>query len=67
LTPDPAAPIELTDSQVKQMAKYIEEKQAQDKSVRLQPAPELGGGYLELIILDQDGEPTSDKRVLFPT
>ena len=62
---DPA-PITLTDSQVKQMRAYIEEKQAQDKSVRLQPAPSLGDGYLELIILDEDGEPTSHKRVLFP-
>jgi hypothetical protein len=60
-------PITLTESQVKQMSAYIEEQQAQDKGVRLQPAPNLGDGYLELIILGQDGEPSPHKRVLFPT
>jgi hypothetical protein len=55
----------LTDSQVKQMVQYIERSKPKDKSVRLQPAPNLGGGYVELIVLDQDGEPTSDKSAFF--
>jgi hypothetical protein len=42
---DDPPPITLTGSQVKQTSAYIEEKQAQDKSVRFQPAPSLGDGY----------------------
>jgi hypothetical protein len=60
-------PINLTGSQLEQMTKFIAEQQAQDKSVRLQPAPKLGSGYFELVILDEDGEATAAKRVLFPT
>ena len=43
------------------------EEKGQDRSGLLRVAPSLGGGYIELICLDADGEPAADKRVLFPT
>ena len=64
--PDEPAEINLTDSQVRQMADYYE-KRGEGRSVLLRVAPNLGGGYLEMVLLGSDGESTSDKRVLFPT
>lgn len=48
--------ITLTDSQMRQMAGYYEERD-EGRSVLLRVAPNLGGGYLEIVLLDQDGEP----------
>jgi hypothetical protein len=28
--------------------------------------PNLGTGYIEAVLLDSDGEETTDKRILFP-
>ena len=64
--PDEPAEINLTDSQVRQMAEYHEER-GEGRSLLLRVAPNLGDGYLEAVLLDVSGEPTSDKRVLFPT
>jgi hypothetical protein len=55
----------LTASQVRQLVKFVEE-QDHDKSILLREAPNLGGGYVELVVLDANGEPTAVKRVLFP-
>jgi hypothetical protein len=63
--------ITLTDSQVRQLIQFYEEKGHRDKglgtSILLRAAPHLGGGYFEASTLDPDGKPTADKRVLFPT
>jgi hypothetical protein len=59
------ADLTLTDSQIKQLNAYIEEK-GHAGSIKLRPAPNLGGGYVELILLGIDGEDTASKRVLFP-
>jgi hypothetical protein len=37
-----------------------------DRTVRLREAPNLGTGYVEAILLDSDGEETTDKRILIP-
>jgi hypothetical protein len=63
---DEARQIVLTDSQSRQLIEFYGES-AGGESVMLRAAPELGGGYLEVIVLGVDGEPTSIKRVLFPT
>ena len=61
----------LTDSQVSQLFDLYEghgrRKDRPDKSILIRMAPKLGGGYLEVVTLDENGEPTSEKRVLFPT
>ena len=46
------------------MIEFYEER-VQDRSVLLRAAPNLGGGYLELVCPDADGEP-ADKRIFFP-
>ena len=48
------------------MIEFYEEK-GEGRGVLLQVAPSLGSGYLELIVLDEEGVDTADKRVLFPT
>lgn len=58
--------ITLTDSQAKQLTDFLEEK-GTGGSVLLRPALNLGSGYVEAVLLDQDGEPTSHKRILFPS
>jgi hypothetical protein len=42
------------------------EQEAPKERVHLQPAQNLPGGYVEAVLLDADGEPTSAKRILFP-
>ena len=56
--------MELTDSQAEQLRSFLEE-QGSDR-FKLRPAANLPEGYVEAVLLDVDGEPTSDKRVLFP-
>ena len=53
----PEPPIHLTDSQVQQMIEFYEEK-GEGRGVLLQVAPSLGTGYLELIVLDEEGMPS---------
>jgi hypothetical protein len=65
-----AAGIHLTESQVRQLVEFYEEHghgREGDKSILILEAPTLGTGYYEVVTLDMDGEPTTDKRVLFPT
>ena len=57
---------ELTDPQRNQLAAFLEERDASEERVKLQPAQTLPDGYIETVLLDDAGEPTSDKRVLFP-
>jgi hypothetical protein len=59
--------ITRTDSQLGQLEAYRYEKKGDGLSVLLCANPNLGSGYIEAILLDADGEPTADKRVLFPT
>ena len=63
---DEAPQIVLTNSQIRQLIEFYEES-AGGESVMLRAAPNLGSGYLDVIVLGVDGEPTSIKRVLFPT
>jgi hypothetical protein len=39
----------------------------QGKSILIRDARNLGTGYLDVVTLDAEGEPSTDKRVLFPT
>ena len=62
--------IYLTDSQVQQLSVFYEEHgreygEEQRRGVLLRPAPDLGEGYFEMVILDEHYQPTSHKRVLF--
>ena len=59
--------IALTDSQLGQLEAYRYEKKGDGLSVLLCANPNLGSDYIEAILLDANGEPTADKRVLFPT
>ena len=61
------AEITLTDSQLGQLEEYRYEKKGEGQSVLLRASPNLGSGYIEAILLDADGEPTGDTRVLLPT
>jgi hypothetical protein len=58
--------INLTPSQLKQLDDFRTERKGIDRTVRLREAPNLGAGYLEAVMLDSDGEETTDRRVLFP-
>lgn len=65
-------PIQLTDSQVRQLMEFYEQHGRHEdkdvwKSIVIGPAPNLGSGYLEVATLDGEGQPTNEKRVLFPT
>ncbi len=65
--PVPEKPaITLTPSQLKQLDDFRTERKRIDRTVRLREAPNLGTGYVEAVLLDSDGEETSDKRILFP-
>jgi hypothetical protein len=59
--------ITLTESQLAQLEAYRYEKKGDGLRVLLCANPNLGSGYIEAILLDADGEPTADKRVLFST
>jgi hypothetical protein len=63
---DDAPGLVLTSSQIDQMVEFCEEH-AKRKDVLVRDAPNLGSGYREVTVLDEDGKPTSAKRVLFPT
>ncbi len=60
------AQITLTDSQLQQLRAFLEEKD-HSGSLILRPAVTLSEGYVEAVLLDPDGQPTSHKRILFPT
>ena len=60
------AKIGLTDSQRDQLRAFLAEQDASEDRVSLQPAQTLPASYIEAILLDTDGEPTSAKRILFP-
>jgi hypothetical protein len=57
--------ITLTDSQLQQLREFLEEKD-HSGAIALRQSPNLGDGYVEAVLLDADGEPTADKRILFP-
>jgi hypothetical protein len=58
--------ITLTPSQLKQLDDFRTERKGIDRAVRVRESPTLGGGYVEAILLDSDGQETTDRRVLFP-
>lgn len=58
--------ISLTESQVHQLHDFLDEKD-HSGSVILRPAVNLGGSNIEVILLDAEGDPTSNKRILFPS
>jgi hypothetical protein len=62
----PEPQIELTESRRAQLRAFVQEQDASDARVNLRPAQNLAIGYVEAVLLDADGEPTSTKRVLFP-
>jgi hypothetical protein len=57
--------MQLTDSQRDQLAVFLEEQDASQDRVRLQTAQTLPASYIEAVLLDDAGEPTSTKRILF--
>ncbi len=64
--------IRLTESQVRQLMEFydrhgIDKETEFGESILIRSAPNLGGGYLEVVTLDVDGQPTTNKRVLFPS
>ena len=59
-----SAHVELTDSRNEQLRTFLEE-QGSDQ-FELRPAANLPESYVEAVLLDADGEPTSRKRILFP-
>ena len=64
--------IRLTGSQVRQLVAFVEEfgreyEMEQLPGVLLRPAPNLGEGYVEAVVLDEDDELTTYVRVLFPS
>jgi hypothetical protein len=65
VTPDLAL-VTLTESQIEQLRDFLEEKD-HTGSIALSASQNLPDAYLELVLLDQDGEPTQHKRILFPT
>ena len=58
--------MELTDSQREQLWPFLTEQDASEDRVRLQPEQTLPESYIEAVLLDEVGEPTSMKRILFP-
>ncbi len=58
--------ITLTPAQLEQLDDFRTERKGINRTVRLREAPNLGTGYVEAVLLDPDGEETTDKRVLFP-
>lgn len=58
--------IDLTPAQLEQLADFRTERKGIDRSVRLREVPNLGSGYVEAVLLDSDGEETTDRRILFP-
>jgi len=58
--------ITLTPAQLEQLADFRTERKGIDRTVRLREAPNLGSGYVEAVLLDSNGEETTDRRVLFP-
>jgi hypothetical protein len=59
------AQIPLIDSQLQQCRTFLEEKD-HSGSLILRPALTLGEGYVEVILLDADGEPTPRSESSFP-
>jgi hypothetical protein len=49
-----------------QLWEFLTEQDAAEDQVTLQPAQTLRASYVEAVLLDPDGNPTSTKRVLFP-
>ena len=77
--PEPQA-IKLTRSQLQQLQQFFDQELDQaiaegvegkdsghGESVLLRPAPSLGEGHVEVVILDEADEPITEARVLFPT
>jgi hypothetical protein len=58
--------ITLTPAQLEQLADFRTKRKGIERTVRLREAPNLGSGYVEAVLLDSDGEETTDRRVLFP-
>jgi hypothetical protein len=58
--------VELTASPRDQLQAFIEEQDTPEDRVRLQPAQNLPSSYIEAVLLDEAGEPTRHKRILFP-
>lgn len=58
--------MELTESQRDQLRSFLAEQDASEDRVSLQPAQTLPESYVEAVLLDEAGEPTSTKRILFP-
>lgn len=56
----------LTDSQRDQLRAFLDEQEASEDRVSLRPAQTLPSSYVEAVLLDADGKPTSAKRILFP-
>ncbi len=56
----------LTPSQLKQLDDFRTERKGIDRPVGLREVPNLGTGYIEAVLMDPDGEETTDERVLFP-
>jgi hypothetical protein len=60
------AQITLTDSQAQQLRVFLEEQDASEDRVGLQPVRTLPASYVEAVLLDAGTEPTPKKRILFP-
>ena len=64
------AGIHLSHSQVHQLMDFYGEhghdQEGAGRSLLIREAPNLGTGYYEVVTLDVEGEPTTEKRVLFP-
>jgi len=59
-----AQEIRLTHSQAQQLAEFLEEQDG-EHGVLLRPAQALG--YVEAVLLDEDDQPITPARVLFPS
>ena len=64
--------VSTSPTQISQLIEFYEEHgHGEDgllfRSILIRVVPNLGTGYLEMLTLDEDGELTDDKRVLFPT
>jgi hypothetical protein len=58
--------IELNDSRRGQLRAFLEEQDAIEDRVKLQPVQTLPENYNEAVLLDEASQPTSTKRILFP-
>jgi hypothetical protein len=58
--------MELTASQRDQHVVFLDEEDASEDRVSLQPSQTLPAGYVEAVLLDEAGELTPTKRILFP-